>query len=572
MVHLLGNSCNDFDRCNLVNDGDGEQVWIADEDVAPGIYLTSSSSNPDRALEKTVLQVEENNSRSFDIWLSREPTSPVTVTLIQSGDSHLVATPTSHKFTRKKWGSAFTVNVEAQADADSYDGVKKLTFRIETNDPLYGREKLSHVFLSEKDTDPDQDGRRTYDQTEPDVTGGITVSLTHAPWRHNGKNFWVWLTFSEAIKNGRKALANALETEGMAVRRAQRVFKDSSRWAVELRPGQPHFLTHLVVRGGRNCGEEHAICTRGGKRLANTLTVSIAGSDGKDAKLPPGTDPAIPVVTLTGDIVSEADSHGTFTIQIDRPAPQDTTVEFGVYGVSAEEGKDFTGVPDQVIEIEQGTSEASVKVPLIDDQVTEHAEVLKGFITNAVGADLDVPANQDPLTAEILIRDNEEQPAGVDYVTGDTSSKNGIAVGDSWLNGDPVPGRIETENDEDWYVTKLRAGRCYQIEIRGKADAEYEHPGAEGLTLTDPYLRGVYRDDGVYLPGTTNRDGGADLSALHTIRFNRTGTYYIAVSHGWYDEGGTFDLSVHNLGARTKTCTEVDVDNLTYKPGTFDSK
>ena len=63
-----------------------------------------------------------------------------------------------------------------------------------------------------------------------------------------------------------------------------------------------------------------------------------------------------------------------------------------------------------------------------------------------------------------------------------------------------------------------------------------------------------------------------DLSAVHTIRFNKTGAYYIAVSHGWYDEGGTFDLSVINLGTRTTTCTEVDVDNLTYKPGTFDSK
>ena len=37
--------------------------------------------------------------------------------------------------------------------------------------------------------------------------------------------------------------------------------------------------------------------------------------------------------------------------------------------------------------------------------------------TNPVGVDLDVPANHDLLTAEILIRDNEEQPAGVDYVS-----------------------------------------------------------------------------------------------------------------------------------------------------------
>ena len=405
-VKLLRNAC-DEDTCNIVNEEKGEKVWIADEDVAPGIYLTSRSSNPREVLEKKVFQVEENNSRSFDIWLSREPTSPVTVTLKQSGDRHLAANPASHTFTPQEWGSAFTVNVEAQADADSYDGVNRLTFKMETDDPFYAGEKLSFVFLTEKDTDQDPSGRRTFDKTEPDVTGGITVSLTHAPWRHNGKNFWVWLTFSEPIKNGHNAVVDALETEGMAVRRAQRVFKDSSRWAVELRPGHRHFLTHLVVRGGRNCGEEHAICARGGKRLANTLTISIAGSDGEAAKLPPGTDPEIPVATLIGDEVSEGDGHGTFTIRLDSPAPPGTTVEFGIFGVTAKEGKDFTDLPYQVVEIAPGTSEVSVNVSLIDDQVAESAETLEAFITNPVGVDLDVPANHDLLTAEMTITDDD---------------------------------------------------------------------------------------------------------------------------------------------------------------------
>ena len=397
LVRLLRNAC-DPNACNLVNEGQDEPVWIADEDVAPGIYLTSRSSNPRKVLEKKVFQVEENNSRSFDIWLSREPTGPVTVTLKQSGDRHLAANPASHTFTPQEWGPAFTVNVEAQADADSYDGVNRLTFKMETDDPFYAGEKLSFVFLTEKDTDQDPSGRRTFDKTEPDVTGGITVSLTHAPWRHNGKNFWVWLTFSEPIKNGHNAVVDALETEGMAVRRAQRVFKDSSRWAVELRPGHRHFLTHLVVRGGRTCGEEHAICARGGKRLANTLTISIAGSDGEAAKLPPGTDPEIPVATLIGDEVSEGDGHGTFTIRLDSPAPPGTTVEFGIFGITAKEGRDFTFtyLPYRVVEIAPGTSEVSVNVSLIDDQVAESAETLGAFLTNPVGVDLDVPGQPRP--------------------------------------------------------------------------------------------------------------------------------------------------------------------------------
>ena len=139
-----------------------------------------------------------------------------------------------------------------------------------------------------------------------------------------------------------------------------------------------------------------------------------------------------------------------------------------------------------------------------------------------------------------------------------------ISVGESWLNGNPVMGRIEQENDQDWYRTQLTRGHCYQIEIRS---SYYED---EGLTLTDPYLHGVIRDDGVWLPGTNNDDGGTDLSALHTLRFNRTGAYYIAVGHAWYDTGGIFDLSVIDLGTVTKTCSEIDVDNLTYEPGHFD--
>ena len=259
-----------------------------------------------------------------------------------------------------------------------------------------------------------------------------------------------------------------------------------------------------------------------------------------------------------------------FEFQLSRSAGVILSAKVETIDGTAVAGADYQDIDSRII-FEAGTTRAYVKVPVIDDDQFEGRRNetftlrLYDGSHNILGPDFELL-----ITGEI--RDNEEPPAGADYVSDDTDTTATIAAGESWLHGNPVPGRIEEQNDQDWYLTNLRAGRCYQIEIRGKSDAEGELPGAEGLTLTDPYLNGVYRDDGVYLPGTTNRDGGVDLSALHTIRFNKTGAYYIAVSHGWYDEGGTFDLSVINLGARTKTCTEVDVDNLTYKPGTFDSK
>ena len=173
------------------------------------------------------------------------------------------------------------------------------------------------------------------------------------------------------------------------------------------------------------------------------------------------------------------------------------------------------------------------------------------------------------------IRDNESPPPGVDYVPADITTDSSIAAGDSWINDKTVHGRIEYHYDTDWYKTTLTQGQCYQIEIRGLSDEEWNYPGTNSLDLLDPELYGVYHadeihhPDGVYLPGTYNDNGGTGNSALHTLRFNKTGTYYIAASHG-ADGGSRFDVSIIDLGTVTKTCTEVDVDNLTYVPGVHD--
>ena len=43
-----------------------------------------------------------------------------------------------------------------------------------------------------------------------------------------------------------------------------------------------------------------------------------------------------------------------------------------------------------------------------------------------------------------------------------------LSAGESWINGNPIKGRIESRNDQDWYSTELRKNHCYQIDIWGK--------------------------------------------------------------------------------------------------------
>ena len=230
-------------------------------------------------------------------------------------------------------------------------------------------------------------------------------------------------------------------------------------------------------------------------------------------------------------------------------------------------GQDYEFTPANLTFLPDNSTNC-VKAKVIDDTEFEGGRT-ETFTLRVYDANHPViPGGELHIKGTIL--DNDQPPEGVDYVPDDTTTASEIAVGESWINLNPFKGRIEHKYDEDWYRTELTKGHCYQIEIRGKSDAELGHPVADDLTLYDPYLNGVHRADGVYLPGTWNDDGGVDNSARHTIRFNKTGTYYLAVTHGSYDNGGTFDVSLINLGKHTKTCTEVDVDNLTYEPGLHD--
>ena len=145
-------------------------------------------------------------------------------------------------------------------------------------------------------------------------------------------------------------------------------------------------------------------------------------------------------------------------------------------------------------------------------------------------------------------RDITETRDATDDYPSDTSTTGVVMVGGS------VTGEIEQSGDRDWFAVDLVEGRLYRIDLKGL------HTG-DG-TLNDPYLRGVYDDNGVLLYGTRDDDGGAGYNSRVVFTAPADATYYVAAGAS-RDRKGTYALSVtevhDEIAAGTGTSGTVEV-------------
>ena len=129
------------------------------------------------------------------------------------------------------------------------------------------------------------------------------------------------------------------------------------------------------------------------------------------------------------------------------------------------------------------------------------------------------------------------EPAGEDF-SANPSTSGRVAVGDA------ATGRIGSIGDRDWFAVELEAGREYRIDLKGSSTGEG--------TLNDPYFRGVYDEDGNFIPGTEDDDGGEGNNSRETFTADADGTYYLGAST--FSSGrGTYTLSVEEGGGRHLT-------------------
>ena len=120
------------------------------------------------------------------------------------------------------------------------------------------------------------------------------------------------------------------------------------------------------------------------------------------------------------------------------------------------------------------------------------------------------------------------EPNGQDLPEG-ASTTGLVAVGGS------ATGNIGTGGDRDWFAVEFEAGRTYVIDLEGS------ETGAG--TLRDPYLRGVYDANGVFITGTSNDDGGAGYNSRVTFTAEEAGTYYVAAG-AFRGREGTYTVRV----------------------------
>ena len=86
----------------------------------------------------------------------------------------------------------------------------------------------------------------------------------------------------------------------------------------------------------------------------------------------------------------------------------------------------------------------------------------------------------------------------------------------------------------------LEADKAYRFDLEGSPTG--------GGTLYDPYLRGIYDEDGDRIESTTDDDGGVGRNSRVYFTPDEGATYY--VSAGAYgNHVGTYTLSVEEVDA-----------------------
>ena len=86
--------------------------------------------------------------------------------------------------------------------------------------------------------------------------------------------------------------------------------------------------------------------------------------------------------------------------------------------------------------------------------------------------------------------------------------------------GGSATGNVEYNGDTDWFAVTLEAGTLYRFDLEGSSSG--------GGTLVDPYLRGIYDEDGDRIARTTDNNGGAGGNSRVYFTPDEDATYYVS--------------------------------------------
>ena len=114
----------------------------------------------------------------------------------------------------------------------------------------------------------------------------------------------------------------------------------------------------------------------------------------------------------------------------------------------------------------------------------------------------------------------------------DSTTTGTVVVGGS------ATGNIAPPGDRDWFAVELEAGKTYRFDLEGSRNG--------GGTLFDPYLRGIYDEDGDRIDATTDDDGGVGRNSRVYFRPDEGATYYVSAGAD-RNKTGTYTLTLTEI-------------------------
>ena len=310
--------------------------------------------------------------------------------------------------------------------------------------------------------------------------------------------------------------------------------------------GRTNWTTQVANTGSSNRTHSHTGLSAGDIRHYRVSAINASGT-GPHSNVDSATT-GLPTVSISNATTTEGGDI-VFVITISPTIDGFLSVGYGTGTDSLPSGsmgarKDDDYVPHHPaganVQIGYGQTSIELTFTTVDDDLVEGTEIFAiGLYPSAYeGRKFSYGTRM----AIATIRDDENGgQAYQDSVPGDTSTNRPISAGGSVTN------RIETVDDADWYRTTLTKDHCYQIKVEGSS-------ADETLTLQYPAVRGVYRSDGTHILNTYENAGGRGTTAVSNVKLDTTGTYYIAAGLYRFENGGTFRMTLTDLGTSDDSC------------------
>ena len=101
-------------------------------------------------------------------------------------------------------------------------------------------------------------------------------------------------------------------------------------------------------------------------------------------------------------------------------------------------------------------------------------------------------------------------------------------------------GHVEYRGDTDWFAVTLETGKAYRFDLKGWSTG--------GGNLYDPYLLGIYDEDGDRIESTTDDDSGVGRNSRVYFTPDEDATYYVSAGAYGFSRG-TYTLAVEEVDA-----------------------